>query len=146
MKTFGFLTCAASLVLVLTAQAGDDAAQKKDKAALQGMWKVISLENAQGKDAGAEGAMIEFDKDGKTMTYTQQGNTKKGTYTLNPAANPKEIDIKAIDENKTFEAIYKVEKDSLKLCLAAEPGDGRPSEFATKEGKSYVLVTMERAK
>src|SRR5262245_42692006 len=102
MKTFGLSACAASLFLVLAAQGGDDAAQKNDKAALQGMWKVISLETAQGKDANAEGAMVEFDKDGKTMTYTQQGQTKKGTYTLNPAANPKEIDIKAADENKTF--------------------------------------------
>ena len=56
----------------------------------------------------------------------------------------KEIDISPSDENKTFEGIYQLEKDALKICLSVG-NDGRPSEFAVKD-KKYVLITMERAK
>jgi uncharacterized protein (TIGR03067 family) len=72
--------------------------------------------------------------------------TKKGTFTLNPAGNPKEIDIISLVENKTLEAIYAVEKDTLKICLAANDGDGRPGEFALKDGKHYGLILLERVK
>lgn len=145
MKALGLASFAAGLFVVLTAQAGDDA-QKKEKAALQGTWKILSFENNQGKDTNFEGATIEFDKDGKNLTFSKDGQAKKGTFTLNPTGKPKEIDIKPGDENKTFEGIYRIEKDKLTLCLAPESGDGRPSEFALKDGKNYVLVTLEKAK
>lgn len=146
MKTFGLASLAAALVVVVGAQGGDDAAQKKEKASLQGNWKVVNLETAQGKDGNAEGAMLEFGQDGKSLTYSHQGNTKKATFNVNVAAKPKEIDIKPVDEDKTFEGIYHLEKDTLKLCLAMGPGDGRPSEFAAKEGKSFAYVILERVK
>ena len=77
MKTLGMMACAASFLVVLVAQAGDEA-QKKEIAALQGMWKVVSFETPQGKDANFEGAILEFDKDGKTLTFMHKGETKKG--------------------------------------------------------------------
>lgn len=146
MKMLGLASFAASLFVVLTVQAGDDAAQKKEKAALEGVWKIVSLETNKGKDAGAEGATLEFDKEGKNITFTKDGQAKKGTFTLNPVGKPKEIDIKPSDENKTFEGIYQLEKDKLKICMAPDSGDGRPGEFALKDGKNYVLITLERAK
>jgi len=148
MKTLGLASFAltAGLFVVLTAQAGDEEAQKKEKAALHGTWKIISLENNQGKDAGAEGATLEFDKDGKNITFTKDNQTKKGTFTLNPGGKPKEIDIKPSDEDKTFEGIYKIEKDKLTICLAPEPGDGRPNEFALTDGKKYLLIVLEKSK
>ena len=146
MKTLGFGSFAACLLAVCAAQGGDDAAQKKEKAALEGTWKIVSLETNKGKDAGAEGATLEFDKEGKNITFTKDGQTKKGTFKLNPAGKPKEIDINPENENKTFEGIYAAEKDTLKICLAPEAGEGRPSEFALKDGKNYILIKLERAK
>jgi uncharacterized protein (TIGR03067 family) len=146
MKTLGLASFAAGLFIVLTAQAGDDEAQKKEKAAFAGTWKITSFENNQGKDATAEGATIEFDKEGKNLTFTKDGETKKGTFTLNPAGKPKEIDIKPDGRDKSFEGIYKIEKEKMTICLAPEPGDGRPSEFALKEGKNYLLISLEKAK
>lgn len=146
MKALGLASLVIALAVVVNAQGGDDAALKKEKAAFQGVWKVINLETAQGKDTNADGAMLEFGQDGKSLTYSHQGNTKKATFTINIAAKPKEIDIKPIDEDKTFEGIYHLEKDTLKLCLAMGPGDGRPGEFAAKEGKSFAFVTLERNK
>ena len=145
MKTLGLTSFGACLFIVLTAQAGDDA-QKKDKAAIQGKWKVVRFETSKGQDPNVEGATIEFDKDGKNLVFTHMDKAKKGTFSLNPAGKPKEIDITPTDENRTFEGIYAFEKETLKLCLATEPGDGRPGEFAVKDGKSFVLVTLERSK
>jgi uncharacterized protein (TIGR03067 family) len=145
MKPFGLASFAAVLFVAVTVQAGDDE-QKKEKAALQGVWKILSLETNKGKDDGAEGATLEFDKDGKNITFTKGGDVKKGTFTVNPAGKPKEIDIKPENENKTFEGIYQVEKDTLKICLAPDSNDGRPTEFAVKEGKNFILLTLERAK
>jgi uncharacterized protein (TIGR03067 family) len=143
MQPIGVASFAAGLLLVLGAQ-GDEAALKKDRAALQGAWKVTSFETNKGK--AFEGAMLEFDKDGKNLTFTHNGETKKGTFKLNPAGKPKEIDISPADENKTLEGIYQIDKDTLKICLAPDGNDGRPSEFATKEGKNFVLIVLERAK
>ncbi len=145
MKALGLASFAARLLVTFTVQAGDDAALKKEKAALQGVWKIVSFETPDGKNDDLVDATFEFDKDGKSITFTKGNETKKGTFKLNPAGKPKEIDISPSDENKTFEAIYQIDKKTLKLCLSTG-NDGRPNEFAVKDGKKYVLVTMERAK
>lgn len=146
MKALGLASFAAGLFIVVAAQAGDDEAQKKEKKAFEGTWKILSVETNQGKDGNIEGATLEFDKEGKNLTFTKDGQTKKGTFTLNPAGKPKEIDIKPGDENKTFEGIYKIENEKMTICLAPDSGDGRPSEFALKEGKNYLLISLEKAK
>ena len=146
MKPLRLASFAAGLFVALTAYAGDEAAQKKEKSALQGMWKITSLETNKGKDANAVGAVLEFDQDGKNLTYAHNGETKKGTFKLNPAGKPKEIDISPADENKTFEGIYQIDKSTLKICLAPDAGDGRPTEFAVKDTKNYVLIVLEKAK
>ena len=133
------------LVVALTVQAGDDA-QKKEKAALQGVWKIVEFEGPDGKKDDAVGATLEFDKDGKNMTFTKGSETKKGTFTLNPAGKPKEIDITPDNENKAFEGIYEIKGKTLKICLCPGGNDGRPTEFAVKDGKKFVLLTLEKAK
>ncbi len=144
MQSIGIASFAAGLLLVLGAQ-GDEATLKKEKAALQGAWKIVSLETATGKDAKVEGAILDFDKDGKNFTFTLNGDTKKATFKLYAAGKPKEIDIISPD-GKTLEGVYQIEKDTLKICLATDINDGRPNEFATKEGKNFVLIVLERVK
>jgi len=144
MKTLGLTSFAFGLLVVLTAHGGDDA-QKKEKAAIEGKWKFVSFETNKGKDADFEDATLEFDKDGKNFTLMKGGETKNGTFKLNPGAKPKEIDIMPAEERK-FEGIYELDKSKLKICLAPDANDGRPSEFALKDGKNYVLIVLERAK
>lgn len=144
MKALGLASFAACLVVTLGVQAGDEAALKKEKAAIAGKWKIVSFETPEGKKDDLADATLEFDKDGKNMTFSKGNETKKGTFTLNPAGKPKEIDISPSDENKTFDGIYELKKDSLKICLNVG-NDGRPNEFAVKD-KKYVLISLERAK
>ena len=148
MKALGLTAFAATLFIAFAAQGGDDAALKKENAALQGVWKVVGLDTPDGKKGDdLAGATLEFDKDGKKLTFTFKDKTKKMTFKLNPAAKPKEIDITGDDDNKTLEAIYVIEKNTLKICLCDDgSNDGRPSEFAVKEGKKFALITLEKAK
>jgi uncharacterized protein (TIGR03067 family) len=147
MKTLGLASFAVVLAVTLVSQGGDDAV-KKEKAALQGVWKIVRVETPKGNETDLEGATFEFDKDGKNVVFMHNNQTKKGTYKLNPAGKPKEIDITASDDNiKTLEGIYKIDKNQLKICLCPDgSGDGRPSEFAVKDGKKFVLITLEKTK
>jgi uncharacterized protein (TIGR03067 family) len=146
MKALGLASVSIVFFAALAVQGGEEAAVKKERAALQGVWKITEFETAAGKKDDLVGATLEFDKDGKSMVFTKDADAKKGTFKLNPAGKPKEIDLSPQGEDKVLEAIYQVEKTTLKICVAANPGDGRPSEFATKDGKSYVLITLEKAK
>jgi uncharacterized protein (TIGR03067 family) len=145
MQSLSIASFAAGLLIVLCAQ-GDEAALKKERAALEGKWKIVSVETAKGKQDNLVGAIMEFDKDGKNLVFMHNGESKKGTFKLNPAGKPKEIDITPTGEDKTAEAIYQLTKDKLKICLSPNNGDGRPAEFATKEGKAFILIELERAK
>ena len=146
MKTLGLASCAGLLFVVLAAQGGDDAALRKEAAALQGVWKIVSFEAPDGKKDDFNGATIEFEKDGKSLTFVKGDETKKGAFKVNPAGKPKEIDIMPGDDSKTFEGIYQIEKATLKICLCPGSNDGRPNEFAVKDGKQHVLIILERAK
>jgi uncharacterized protein (TIGR03067 family) len=145
MHSIGIASFAVGLLLVVGTQ-GDEAALKNEKAALEGAWKVAGAETAEGKDTAGDGATLEFDKDGKTFTFTLNGEAKKGTFKLNAAGKPKEIDFTLANEDRTMEAIYVIEKTTLKICLALGANDGRPTEFATTAGKYFVLAELERVK
>ena len=144
MKTLGSL--AVVVLAVYSAHGGDEAALKKVRAALEGKWKVVSMETFKGKDEGAVGSTFEFDKEGRYVWVTGKGNQllKKARFKLNPGR--KEIDIDPDNETRTYEGIYAIEKDKLTICLALNASDGRPTEFAIKDGKNHAVIKLERAK
>jgi uncharacterized protein (TIGR03067 family) len=73
----------------------------------------------------------------------------EGVYKLDPAKNPKTIDIIALgDVRKTMLGIYRLdpEKDEITMCLTLDPDrpDERPTEFATTPDRRQVLVVLRR--
>ena len=56
------------------------------EAALQGVWKIVEFEGPDGKKDDAVGATLEFDKDGKNLTFTKGSET--GPSPSNSAATP----------------------------------------------------------
>ena len=133
------LATAAGLVFLVAATAQDnDAAIKKDLKQFKGAWQFESLETADGKKDDFDDATITFD--GGKIEFKKGDETKKATFTINPAGNPKEIDIKTDD--KEMHGIYKFEKSKLMMCVC-DTGDARPSEFAAKD--THTLVTLKRA-
>jgi uncharacterized protein (TIGR03067 family) len=129
----------AGLALLVSARAQDEAAVKKDKALFKGTWKFESFETPEGKQEDFD-ATLSFD--GNKIEFKKGDESKKGTFTLNPAGKPKEIDLKADD--KEMPGIYKVDKETLTLCICVEAGQARPSEFAAKNG--CVLARLKRLK
>lgn len=117
----------------------------KDKKALQGTWK---------GSAGDKKAILTFD--GNKATFMMGESTASGTFTIDPAKNPKHIDItvtKGSDEHtmkyegKTSKGLYELDGNKLKW-IANEPGkDERPEAFPKDGEKVKMLyVTFEREK
>ena len=73
----------------------------------------------------------------------------EGKYTLDPKKDPPEIDIfldgKA--DTPTMQGIYKVDGDTLTLCVARGGRNAiRPKKFEAPEGSEMMLLVLERAK
>lgn len=144
MKTV--LAAAAGVMMLVTSGVvigqNDDAAVKKDKELLKGLWKFESVETQQGKKDDFADATLKFAVDGK-IEFSKGGESKKATYTINPAGKPKEIDIKPENE-ETKLGIYRIEKETLVICIAEGNNEARPTEFAAKD--KSILVTLKRVK
>jgi uncharacterized protein (TIGR03067 family) len=116
-----------------------------DADALQGKWLPSEGERA-GKPFPAQNITLEI-KDGK-YTVMAGGVSDKGTIKINASAKPKEMDITGTDgpnKGKTFKVIYELDGDTLKICYDLS-GNGRPTEFKTKEGSKDLLVIYKREK
>lgn len=136
-----------TLVSATWAVAGD---AKKDLDALQGGWKFISVKEADGKgppdDILKEFAVVVKDD---AMQITTKGKTLVAfKLKLDSSKTPKAIDFthtEGPDKGKVEYGIYKIEGDTLTLCVN-DLGKDRPAVFELKEGTKYQLMTLKKAK
>jgi uncharacterized protein (TIGR03067 family) len=135
------------LLVALLSLAADDPAgdrAKKELAALQGSWELISFE-AQGEPEDfadrAPRWVIKSDK----VFY---GGDELAALTIDPSTNPKCLDLGFLKPKKVYEAVYRLDGDTLKICLnrQTEGVKERPTEFATKGKTDFRLMTFRRAK
>ena|SRR6516162_6780189 len=116
----------------------------KDKKAIQGTWT---------GSKGDKKAQLTFE--GNKFTFEFGGKSASGTFTIDPAKKPKQIDVtvtKGNDETKKYEGktskgIYELNGGKLKW-LASEPGaEDRPEAFPKEADKAKGLyLILERAK
>jgi len=116
----------------------------KDKKAIQGTWT---------GSKGDKKAQLTFE--GNKFTFEFGGKSASGTFTIDPAKKPKQIDVtvtKGDDETKKYEGktskgIYELNGGKLKW-LASEPGaEDRPEAFPKEADKAKGLyLILERAK
>ena len=120
---------------------------------LQGFWTRVSTEangNKQVIDQPRpflvvrdDGFSFGVDKDGKPLAPER--------VKLDPKAEPCAIDLTPTGDSagplkgKTYPGIYRIEGDTLTLCLSVEPGSPRPTKFATA-GTRWLVDVYERAK
>jgi uncharacterized protein (TIGR03067 family) len=71
----------------------------------------------------------------------------EGTFTIDAKKSPATLDFAAdgtVGKGLTIAGIYKVEGDTLTVCLAI--GDTRPEKFESPAGARLMLMTLKRAK
>jgi RNA polymerase sigma factor (sigma-70 family) len=127
------------------AAAGKEGAQKEEEK-IVGTWAFQSLVQGGQKqpEEDVKEAKLTFAPDGKLAAKLPKGE-KEGTYKLDPAQKPKAITL-TTETGGTILGIYKLEGDTLTLCMGHENDNDRPAEFASKEGTKVVLVVLKRQK
>ena len=117
---------------------------KEDRDVIVGTWTVEKVEES-GKDTS------ETD-DGKVfrsnpLTISADKVVLEGvfemSYKLDPAAKPKGIDLDN-GAGKTFDCVYSLDGDTLKICAPVAPGGPRPTEVGTKKGSDTRLLVLKR--
>lgn len=126
---------------------------KTDKELVQGDWVFDSAEAVGGGNGinQAWQSVVTFDGDKLTITR-YRGMDWKTTFSLDPAASPKQFDMTVNELAKkvlgfkdgTVKGIYRFDGEALELCLAESPDDPRPKEFKAGTGLRQFRFTLKR--
>jgi uncharacterized protein (TIGR03067 family) len=141
------LMAMASLAMVGMARGGD---AKKDLDALQGTWRIDSINESFGK-APPEDSVKEFVVTVKDDVMKVSHKGAAGPVfklKLDPTKTPKTIDFthsEGPDKGKTEPGIYKIEGETLTYCVT-DIGKERPTVFATKEGTRNSVFVLKKVK
>ncbi len=125
-------------------------AKEKDKTdddKIRGTW-LLTSEESGGNTTHTEGKKI-------TVTFAAEGKGKVKygvgdrpdldiAFQLDATRQPKEITVMANGE--TLSGIYKLDGDTLTVCIPQKDGVERPTEFGTKDGDRLVLIVLKREK
>jgi uncharacterized protein (TIGR03067 family) len=118
---------------------------KKELADLQGVWRLIGFE-VDGKEVFLqEHKQIRWVVKDDNVFY---GGEELAKLTLDPAADPKCLDIGMVKYKRVHEGIYRLDKDRLKICVAVGT-DGvkeRPLKFDNEGIEKYRTLLFERDK
>jgi uncharacterized protein (TIGR03067 family) len=88
-------------------------------------------------------------EDKLSLAADHQPDQREFQLKLDPAKQPKEIDLKALGgmyQGKTVPGIYEVKGDTLKLCLPNKDDILRPKEFNAPKDSRLVLLVLKRSK
>lgn len=82
---------------------------------------------------------------GQTLSFIQPDTNSRREliFTVNPSAEPKTIDI-AGGKKGTSLGIYRLEGETLTLCLGRGEGARRPTDFSATPGSDSLLVVLRR--
>ncbi len=134
------------LGLAIGADPVGEAALKELKA-LEGDWVVQRIETKDGKQEPGDGEQISLTIEGTKWTF---GTFQSGeVVALDPSANPKLLDLKSVRkgrEDTINEAIYKVDGDTLIICIYQGKDKKRPTSLDKPTEGDTVLWTLKRSK
>jgi uncharacterized protein (TIGR03067 family) len=150
MKTQTRLFSFGLIVVVLaTAIGAETEAVKKDLAALQGEWTMVSgTADGQPMPEETRKEMKRICKGDEITVMMGEQVFLKAKITIDSASKPKTIDYQMIEgftKGKKQFGIYELEGDTFKACFAA-PGDERPKDFSSKAGEHRTVSVWKREK
>ena len=123
---------------------------KKDKAVLQGTWKVTASISKGDKANADEIKDLHLIFRGDAILVREDGKTQENfIFGVNPASKPKEIDLVlkiGPQKGRIDRGIYELDGDSLKICIQTNKDKPRPTEFRSPAGSELWLVTLQRVK
>ena len=132
----------------LAQSAEDKKVDKQEIEALEGTWIPESAELAGAMFPDETRKAMKLVLKGDAYTLNIGPKADKGTVKLFTGKKIKEMDIAGTEgpnKDKTFLAIYELDKDTLKVCYDLG-GKDRPTEFKTKAETKLFLVTYKREK
>jgi uncharacterized protein (TIGR03067 family) len=141
------MTPAVLFGLVLTVAAPDKDAAKKESPSIVGEWDgEKSVRGGMERPIPDGGVKVTFTTDGKMLFKEGNKDQETGSYKLDATKSPGEIDITPPKEDGTLIGIFKIDGDTLTICLADKGSSDRPTKFESLAGTNVMLVTLKRVK
>ena len=139
------LACVVMLLIAGAVTSAEDDPVKADKEKLQGAWSVVSFETDGKPDDKVKNDKVTIAEE--TISVKTKGGNHDGTFTINPKAKLKTIDIRLNNDGYNIPGIYELDGDNLKICLPTTAGpQNRPKEFKAAAGSNCVLLVLKRDK
>lgn len=138
-------TIVAAFLLLAGGPAAD--APKKDLAKMQGEWVISALE-VNGADVPPDrlaGTVLTVKDDLYTVVF--KDTTVRCQITLDPAKDPREIDMLFLDganKDRTQKGIFRFKDEGFQLVRGLAPEQNRPRDFATWPESNYFMVTWKK--
>lgn len=142
MRQFALLAVPLFAV-ALSASADDKKDVPKDLVPFQGTWKAVAGKK-NGEDAPAAALeKLKMKFVGGELTIVEGTRENTGDYSVNPKADPKEIDLTS-PTKELIKGIYKFDKDGkLTIGFARGKDAVRPKGF---DDKAAMYLTLEKEK
>jgi uncharacterized protein (TIGR03067 family) len=120
---------------------------RKELDRLQGKW-VAKEFGRQGKKVDVKEQELVLEIKGDKWIFV--GKEKGQFIAFDPTADPKCVDLKSIEEGRkgqVDEGIYRLDGDTLTICLHQGSGKTRPTKFETSPDQpDTILAVFERPK
>jgi uncharacterized protein (TIGR03067 family) len=126
-------------------------AAQKDLKKLEGKWKAVKLVANEEEDTPTrDGAdiFVTF----KAHKVTIEGVNSFQITEIDPTTDPKVIDFKALEDKSgitkdtVYEAIYKLDGETLTIAVYIGAGNKRPQKFESPKDSSIMVITLKRTK
>jgi RNA polymerase sigma factor (sigma-70 family) len=116
-----------------------------DQTRLEGKWQAVLIEKDGKKRTEKELRDMRWVIDHGTARYEDGGKAVRRVLLVeDAAARPPKMTLTLNDLSRTFQAIYQLDGDTLKICENVSSPKGRPTEFTAGEGSGHILYVLKR--